>query len=231
MPGMGSLAMPGAGPFVARRPMGWDLTPADVLRLVRNDAHPVALCGAWAGGADVIAAGPVAVRAAPGPLDEVLGSDFGDLERGRPGRCLRRWLDRLPRLQRGRRGAAADGAARPARLVVRLLRPRAAPGPGDGGVALRGAVDRRARGRPGGAVRRADPPRGPRRRPRHAPGGRGPRLRVRHVPPHPRRRARTRRRSARRSSTSTRGTSSRPTSPCAPRRSSPATRSTRSARG
>ncbi|HEX3515154.1 MAG TPA: aminodeoxychorismate synthase component I [Trebonia sp.] len=71
--------MSGAGPFVARRPLGWDLTPADVLRLVRNDAHPVALCGAWFGGADVIAAEPVAVRMAPGSLDEVLDSDLGDL--------------------------------------------------------------------------------------------------------------------------------------------------------
>jgi para-aminobenzoate synthetase/4-amino-4-deoxychorismate lyase len=71
--------MSGAAPFVARRPLGWDLSPADVLRLVRNDAHPVALCGAWAGGADVIAAEPVTVRAAPGPLEEVLGGDFGDL--------------------------------------------------------------------------------------------------------------------------------------------------------
>src|SRR3984885_10152677 len=78
MSGMGGLAMSGAGPFVARRPLGWGLTPADVLRLVRNDAHPVALCGAWAGGADVIAAEPVAVRAAPGPLDDVLDSDLGD---------------------------------------------------------------------------------------------------------------------------------------------------------
>jgi para-aminobenzoate synthetase / 4-amino-4-deoxychorismate lyase len=71
--------MSGAGPFVARRPLGWDLTPADVLRLVRNDAHPVALCGAWFDGTDVIAADPVAVRMAPGSLDEVLDSDLGDL--------------------------------------------------------------------------------------------------------------------------------------------------------
>jgi para-aminobenzoate synthetase / 4-amino-4-deoxychorismate lyase len=71
--------MSGTGPSLARRPLGWDLAPADVLRLVRNDAHPVALCGAWNGGTDVIAAEPVAVRAAPGPLDEVLDSDFGDL--------------------------------------------------------------------------------------------------------------------------------------------------------
>ena len=48
-----------------------------MLRLVRSDAHPVALCGAWAGGCDVIAAEPVTVRAAPGPLAEVLDDDFG----------------------------------------------------------------------------------------------------------------------------------------------------------
>ena len=62
---------------LGRRPLGWPLTPADVLRLVRSDAHPVALCGAWAGGCDVIAAEPVTVRAAPGPLAEVLDDDFG----------------------------------------------------------------------------------------------------------------------------------------------------------
>ena len=61
-----------------RRPLGWALTPADVLRLVRADAHPVALCGAWAGGGDVIAAEPVAVRSAPGQLAEVLDGDPGD---------------------------------------------------------------------------------------------------------------------------------------------------------
>jgi para-aminobenzoate synthetase/4-amino-4-deoxychorismate lyase len=47
-----------------------------VLRLVREDAHPVALCGAWAGGADVVAAEPVLVRAAPGRLDEVFDAGF-----------------------------------------------------------------------------------------------------------------------------------------------------------
>jgi para-aminobenzoate synthetase / 4-amino-4-deoxychorismate lyase len=63
---------------LVRRLLGWALTPADVLRLVRTDAHPVALCGAWAGGGDVIAAEPVAVRSAPGPLAEVLDDDPGD---------------------------------------------------------------------------------------------------------------------------------------------------------
>ncbi|MGH3253107.1 MAG: aminodeoxychorismate synthase component I [Trebonia sp.] len=47
-----------------------------MLRLVREDAHPVALCGAWTGGADVVAAQPVLVRAAPGPLEEVFDAGF-----------------------------------------------------------------------------------------------------------------------------------------------------------
>ncbi|HVT70226.1 MAG TPA: aminodeoxychorismate synthase component I, partial [Trebonia sp.] len=59
-----------------RRPLGWRLTTAEVLRLVRTDAHPVALCGAWAGG-DVVAAEPAAVRAAPGRLADVLDGDLG----------------------------------------------------------------------------------------------------------------------------------------------------------
>jgi para-aminobenzoate synthetase / 4-amino-4-deoxychorismate lyase len=57
---------------VVRRPLRWELTPPEVLRLVRIDAHPVALFGAWAGGRDVVAAEPTLVRSAPGPLDEVL---------------------------------------------------------------------------------------------------------------------------------------------------------------
>ena len=77
-----------------RRPLGWGLNPADVLRLVRSDAHPVALCGAWAGGGDVIAAEPLTVRAAsaqtgPGQLADVFDSvpeDLGDPEdQGDPG--------------------------------------------------------------------------------------------------------------------------------------------------
>ena len=54
-----------------------------MLRLVRADPHPVALCGAWAGGGDVIAAEPLAVRAAPGELASVLDCDLG--EPGEPG--------------------------------------------------------------------------------------------------------------------------------------------------
>src|SRR5215472_8229890 len=57
---------------VVRRPLGWDFTPVEVLRLVRPDAHPVALVGAWAGGTDVIGSEPVLVAGPPGSLGEVL---------------------------------------------------------------------------------------------------------------------------------------------------------------
>jgi para-aminobenzoate synthetase/4-amino-4-deoxychorismate lyase len=67
----------GAGFQLVRRPLGWDLAPADVLRLVREDAHPVALFGAWTGGGDVVASEPVAVRAAGSDaLDDVLDAPF-----------------------------------------------------------------------------------------------------------------------------------------------------------
>jgi para-aminobenzoate synthetase/4-amino-4-deoxychorismate lyase len=56
---------------VVRRPLGWDLAPVDALRLVRDDPHPVALFGTWAGGADVVAADPTSVRTGPGPLGDV----------------------------------------------------------------------------------------------------------------------------------------------------------------
>src|ERR1700678_3536094 len=57
---------------VVRRPLGWQLTPPEALRLVRADAHPVALFGTWAGGRDVVAAEPTLVRSAPGSLAESL---------------------------------------------------------------------------------------------------------------------------------------------------------------
>jgi hypothetical protein len=40
---------------VACRPLDWDLSAADALRLVRHDPHPVALLGAWADGSDIVA--------------------------------------------------------------------------------------------------------------------------------------------------------------------------------
>ncbi|MCW2931789.1 MAG: putative para-aminobenzoate synthase component [Actinomycetia bacterium] len=45
--------------------LDWDLSAADVLRLVRDDAHPVALLGAWAGGSDIIASSPVLTAGDP----------------------------------------------------------------------------------------------------------------------------------------------------------------------
>ena len=66
--------VPESVPRVVRRPLGWDLAPAEVLRLVRADAHPVALFGAWAEGADVISSEPVLVRSPPCSLGEVLDS-------------------------------------------------------------------------------------------------------------------------------------------------------------
>src|ERR1700722_12548712 len=56
---------------VVRRPLRWELAPAEALRLVRDDAHPVALFGTWAGGTDVVAAEPADVRSGPGPLADV----------------------------------------------------------------------------------------------------------------------------------------------------------------
>ena len=58
---------------LVRRPLNWDLTPVQVLRLVRADPHPVALFGAWAGGCDIVGSRPRLVRSsASGSLDDVL---------------------------------------------------------------------------------------------------------------------------------------------------------------
>ena len=57
---------------VIRRSLEWDLTAAEVLRLLRADAHPVALCGSWAGGSDIVASDPVRVCADPEPVGSVL---------------------------------------------------------------------------------------------------------------------------------------------------------------
>jgi len=62
----------GSASRVACRPLGWDLAPVEVLRLVRSDAHPVALLGAWADGADVVSSEPALVRSPPQSLADVL---------------------------------------------------------------------------------------------------------------------------------------------------------------
>jgi para-aminobenzoate synthetase component I len=64
----------GLVPRVVRRPLDWDLAPLEVLRLVRPDAHPVALLGTWADGTDVISSEPALVRCPPCSLGEVLDS-------------------------------------------------------------------------------------------------------------------------------------------------------------
>jgi para-aminobenzoate synthetase / 4-amino-4-deoxychorismate lyase len=61
----------GASFRLVRRPLGWKLAPADVLRLVRDDAHPVALFGDWAGGGALVASQPLLVRSSPGPPGDV----------------------------------------------------------------------------------------------------------------------------------------------------------------
>jgi len=64
----------GSVPRAVRRPLGWDLAPVEGLRLVRADAHPVALFGTWADGTDVISSEPVLVASPPSSLGEVLDS-------------------------------------------------------------------------------------------------------------------------------------------------------------
>jgi para-aminobenzoate synthetase/4-amino-4-deoxychorismate lyase len=54
--------------------MGWDLAPVEALRLVRSDAHPVALIGSWAGGCDIIGSQPLVVRGPPDSLGDVFDS-------------------------------------------------------------------------------------------------------------------------------------------------------------
>ena len=68
---------------MVRRPLRWELAPVEALRLVRDDAHPVALFGAWAGGADVVAAEPADVRSGPGPLTGVFDPPLPPVARDR----------------------------------------------------------------------------------------------------------------------------------------------------
>jgi para-aminobenzoate synthetase/4-amino-4-deoxychorismate lyase len=63
-------------PRLIRRPLEWDLAPAEALRLVRHDAHPVGLIGTWADGRDVVGSEPVLLREPPGCLDDVLDSPW-----------------------------------------------------------------------------------------------------------------------------------------------------------
>ena len=64
---------------VVSRALDWDLSAADVLRVVRADPHPVALLGTWAGGSDIVASDPVRVCGPPGPAADVLDAPLPDL--------------------------------------------------------------------------------------------------------------------------------------------------------
>src|ERR1700680_1746527 len=92
---------------MVRLALGWEFTPAEVLRLVRADAHPVALFGAWAGGCDVVCAEPLLLRSGPGPLADVLGAAFPPIDRGVDG-----GVD--GGVDRGVDGGVDGGGARPA---------------------------------------------------------------------------------------------------------------------
>ena len=59
-----------------RRALNWDLRPVEVLRLVRDDRHPVALLGTWAGGGAVIGSEPMLVRRPPQDLGDVLDAPY-----------------------------------------------------------------------------------------------------------------------------------------------------------
>jgi para-aminobenzoate synthetase/4-amino-4-deoxychorismate lyase len=67
---------------VMRRQLDWDLSAADMLRLLRADPHPVALLGAWAGGSDIVAASPVR------ECEELDATDPGDLTERAGGACF-----------------------------------------------------------------------------------------------------------------------------------------------
>jgi para-aminobenzoate synthetase/4-amino-4-deoxychorismate lyase len=71
-------------PFqVALRPLGWDLSSADALRLVRHDPHPVALLGAWADGSDIVASCPAATSDQPDtPFTTNLAGPTGEVRFG-----------------------------------------------------------------------------------------------------------------------------------------------------
>jgi len=56
-----------------RRPLQCTLGPDGVLAVLRGDAHPFALVGAWAGGRAVLGSEPVAQAAPPESLERVFG--------------------------------------------------------------------------------------------------------------------------------------------------------------
>src|SRR6266487_3222320 len=99
---------------VVCRRLDWNLSAADVLRLLRADPHPVALLGAWAGGSDIMAACPVRTG---GELD---AADAGDLPERAGGACFGGgWIGYLGF---GGTGSMPPAPAAPPGLPARWLR-------------------------------------------------------------------------------------------------------------
>jgi len=70
-----------AAPFrLMSQPLDWDMPAVDALRLVRGDAHPAALMGAWAGGSDVVCSEPAAICCDPELPWAALGSAWPPAE-------------------------------------------------------------------------------------------------------------------------------------------------------
>jgi para-aminobenzoate synthetase/4-amino-4-deoxychorismate lyase len=67
-----SVNLDSRGPYFSRHALPWKLSPEEVLGLVRDDEFPVALIGAWAGGAAIIASEPLVHHAPPDALADVL---------------------------------------------------------------------------------------------------------------------------------------------------------------
>ncbi len=64
------------------RALDWDLSAFDVLRLVRDDPHPVALLGAWSGGSDIIGSVPLVTSHEWSSIED-------DMQETSAGSCLR----------------------------------------------------------------------------------------------------------------------------------------------
>jgi para-aminobenzoate synthetase / 4-amino-4-deoxychorismate lyase len=60
-----------------RRELPGRHSPVDVLRLLRQDAHPFALTGSWAGGRAIVGSQPTAKATPPQPISLVLGPNAG----------------------------------------------------------------------------------------------------------------------------------------------------------
>jgi para-aminobenzoate synthetase / 4-amino-4-deoxychorismate lyase len=65
------------GQELIRRELPGGHSPIDVLRLLRQDAHPFALTGSWAGGRAIVGSQPTAKAGPPQPISLVLGPDAG----------------------------------------------------------------------------------------------------------------------------------------------------------